>query len=313
MESHNIVQMTNQYLHDYPEPWFDVANRLSKKIIALLKRELTDSEFLPYSIDSLQEDLLSELVSPTTIHLLRGANDSSNAIDTLIQVIFDYFIDNPVEAQINDLAEETIIIDFAYGFDGNYPVLDWKYGDREGIPTYKSISHAINIDILKNLILKELSKLNQPPNTSSLLYRLEIVDINLYQVLQTHPELLRTLDWRIFEKLLADILDQFGFEVELQRGTKDGGVDLFAIHKTAVFGEQRFLLQAKRWSNRVGIEPVRQLAFLHNHYRATKSCLATTSTFTSGAWELAQQYRYQMELRDFDGIHEWIRHVVSKK
>ena len=141
----------------------------------------------------------------------------------------------------------------------------------------------------------------------SSIFRLDIVDIALYKALIKHPELLRSLDWRTFERLLADILERFGYEVELQRGTKDGGIDLFAVKRIDVFGPQRFLLQAKRWSNKVGIDPVRQLAFLHSYHSATKSCLATTASFTQGAWELARQYQWQLELRDFEGLQKWIQ------
>ena len=115
------------------------------------------------------------------------------------------------------------------------------------------------------------------------------------------------MNWRAFERLLADILESFGFEVELQRGTKDGGVDIFAIERSHPLGTQRYLLQAKKWTNAVGVEPVRQLAFLHTHYKATKSCLATTATFTRGAWELAHQYKWQIELKDYDGLVQWVR------
>jgi restriction endonuclease Mrr len=73
------------------------------------------------------------------------------------------------------------------------------------------------------------------------------------------------------------------------------------------------LIQAKRWSNRVGVEPVRQLLFLHSHHRVTKSCLATTSVFTEGAWALATQYRWQLELRDLDGIRDWVATAVRLK
>jgi len=44
------------------------------------------------------------------------------------------------------------------------------------------------------------------------------------------------LNWRTFEKLLGDILESFGYEIELQQGTKDGGIDLFAIKKADIFG-----------------------------------------------------------------------------
>ena len=66
------------------------------------------------------------------------------------------------------------------------------------------------------------------------------------------------------------------------------------------------MLQAKRWKNKVGVEPVQQLIFPHGSERATKSCLATTSTFTRGAWQLGNQYQWQLELRDFHGIQNWI-------
>jgi restriction system protein len=132
----------------------------------------------------------------------------------------------------------------------------------------------------------------------------------VYRALKQHPELLRTLDWRTFEKLLADILERIGYEIELQRGTKDGGIDIFAVKRSDVMGPHRYLLQAKRYTHRVGVEPVRELLFLHNHERATKSCLATTSKFTKGAWQLADQYAWQLELRDFDGIHDWISKML---
>jgi hypothetical protein len=141
---------------------------------------------------------------------------------------------------------------------------------------------------------------------------LETIDPALYRALMEHPELLRSLDWRVFERLLADLLERSGYEVELQRGTKDGGVDVFAIKRSGVFGPERYLLQAKRWQHGVGVEPVRQLAFLHAHHRMTKSCLATTSRFTKGAWELASQYQWQLELRDYDGIRNWLALVSNK-
>jgi len=135
---------------------------------------------------------------------------------------------------------------------------------------------------------------------------LDLVDPLLLDILAKHPDILRTLDWRVFERLLARILEDLGYEIELQRGTKDGGVDIFALRKDNIFGPHRYLLQAKRWSNAVGVEPVRELLFLHSHHKITRSCLATTSRFTSGAWELARDYAWQLELRDFEKLQEWI-------
>jgi restriction endonuclease Mrr len=183
-------------------------------------------------------------------------------------------------------------------------VVDAFYDEHE-------LSHITAKFLAKKNITKIIEEsVSDQGNTAHSAFRLDFVDLALYKALIEHPDLLRSINWRTFEKLLADILESFGYEIELQRGTKDGGVDLFALRKNDALGPQRFLLQAKRWSNKVGVEPVRQLAFLHSHLRVTKACLATTATFTRGAWELAHQYRWQLELRDFNGLQEWIKQAA---
>jgi hypothetical protein len=176
---------------------------------------------------------------------------------------------------------------------------------------------VFNESDLRGLIARCFGDTESEPNrdlgsAESRLIKLDVIDSALYKTLVAHPELLRTLDWRVFEHLMADMLEKLGYEIELQRGTKDGGVDLFAIKHYDTFGPQRFLLQAKQWNNKVGVEPIRQLAFLHDHHRMTKSCLATTATFTSGAWQLGTEYRWQLELKDYRGICDWLSTVTNK-
>jgi DNA-directed RNA polymerase specialized sigma24 family protein len=140
---------------------------------------------------------------------------------------------------------------------------------------------------------------------------LDLVDIRLLEVMIGDPALSGMLNWRAFERALAAIVERLGYEVELQRGTKDGGIDIIAVRRDVAFGGHRYLLQAKRWSNRVGVEAVREVLFLREHYRATKACLATTSTFTRGAWQLADEYRWQLELRDYEKLLEWLHLLRS--
>ena len=120
-----------------------------------------------------------------------------------------------------------------------------------------------------------------------------------------------TIDWRIFEEMLADMLKTFGYTIELTKRTKDGGIDVIAIKSDNDFGLHKYILQAKRYSNRVQVSPVRELLFLHDDQRASKSCLATTSTFTKGAWELADKFRWTLELKDKEGILNWIDKVIK--
>jgi hypothetical protein len=148
---------------------------------------------------------------------------------------------------------------------------------------------------------------------SGSLVTLAPVDVSLLKSINQHPDLLRTLEWRTFEKLLAEVLDRLGYEIELQRGTKDGGIDIFALRHDGTFGSHKYIIQAKRWSNRVGVGPVRELLFLQEHHRVSKGCLATTANFTKGAWQLAGEYRWHVELRDFEGLQDWIAQAVRSQ
>ncbi len=179
---------------------------------------------------------------------------------------------------------------------------------EEPLPLSLQERGEVIIDQLQALTLRRqlVSVKSSDPKTDVSEITLELVDPLLLDILAKHPELMKTLDWRMFEKLLAQLLEDLGYEIELQRGTKDGGVDIYALKKDSIFGPHRYLLQAKRWTNAVGVEPVRELLFLHSHHKITRSCLATTSRFTSGAWELARDYAWQLELKDFDKLQEWI-------
>lgn len=139
----------------------------------------------------------------------------------------------------------------------------------------------------------------------------DLIDLKVIETLLRDRKLASSINWRSFEKILAALLDRLGYEIELQQGTKDGGVDILAIKRESPFGPHRYLLQAKRWQNKVGVEAVRELLFLKQHLGATKACLATTSTFTSGAWQLGYEYRWQLELRDFERLQEWLDLVLS--
>ncbi|RZJ88063.1 MAG: restriction endonuclease [Chryseobacterium sp.] len=147
--------------------------------------------------------------------------------------------------------------------------------------------------------------------TVPIIKKVDFFDPQIYQVIKKNPQLLKTMDWRLFEEMLADILRKFKYSVELTKPTKDGGIDIFAIKHDDNFGMHKYLLQAKRYSEAVQVSPVRELLFLHDEHRATKSCLATTASFTKGAWELAESHKWKMELKDQEGILQWINKITN--
>lgn len=157
------------------------------------------------------------------------------------------------------------------------------------------------------LVVRDTERPLSPDGVIKPVVTLDLVSPELIRSLALHPELMRTMDWRAFEYLLSTILEKLEYDVELQRGTKDGGIDIFAIKKGGPLGPHRYLLQAKRWKAAVDVQPVRELLFLRDQHRVTKACLATTSRSTRGAWRLADEYKWVLELRDYFGIQEWIK------
>jgi len=263
---------------------------------------------------NLSEPLLAALLSPANVEIVAKADTESQALKRVAECVKEALSEMEVDVPESDAENyDDEIVDL--GTNGRF-VSRWDgYNYDDESPRLLSIHSILRPYLSDDQLLGIVHAVRQLPSAShdseasdndvKSLVRLDLIDLALYRALTAHPELMKTLDWRTFEKLLAGILETFGYVVELQRGTKDGGVDIFAL-RSDQFGQHRYMIQAKRWTHRVGVEPIRQLLFLHGHHHATKSCLATTSAFTKGAWDLAAQYRWQLELRDFDGIRDWV-------
>jgi hypothetical protein len=319
-----IQDVAAAYLGNDPNAWLRVA-QIFCRVVAGWSAEKAEEEMgitiTEYEISDL---LLPELMSPVLATIISRSNDQETVGSELFRTVsetleslqlnatrkaasYSIFIDEGDENVRRDSSATELFTGFDAPLDSQlgYSALDFSFLRYELL---EYINEFIQEKSLSKILVNTPS--GQQENS---LFRLDIIDLALYKALMEHPELLRTLDWRTFEKLLADILDSMGFEIELQRGTKDGGVDIFAIRNQDLVGPQRFLIQAKRYKNKVGVEPVRQLMFLHQHHRVTKVCLATTALFTKGAWNLADQYKWQLELRDFDGVHDWIRQAAKQR
>jgi len=124
--------------------------------------------------------------------------------------------------------------------------------------------------------------------------------------------LLSELSWRSFEKLMAEMLEREGWQVDLTRGSKDGGVDIYASREDAMIGKLRVVWQAKKYreSNKVKLSDVRELSGILERSSATKAILVTTSHLTRGALEWVRQDSYRLSYKDREQIEEWIRKHV---
>lgn len=140
--------------------------------------------------------------------------------------------------------------------------------------------------------------------------RLELLNVNeeLIKYLAKHPEKLYELTSRKFEELVADIFRNQGFEVILTPKTRDGGIDIQAVSKNSL-GTMLYLIECKRYQSscKVGVELVRELYGVKNSERATMAFLVTTSSFTKPALDFASPLQYELSLRDYEALKEWLK------
>ncbi len=137
---------------------------------------------------------------------------------------------------------------------------------------------------------------------------------NLIESLKKQPAHLQNLTPREFEVLLADLLNDMGWEVELTKQTRDGGADILAYLNTEV-GRLLCLVEAKHYreDRKVGVDLVRTLYGTLCDAQANSAMLVTSSSFTSDAKTFQHKHQYQLTLREYADVVEWIMKFGNKK
>jgi restriction system protein len=115
-----------------------------------------------------------------------------------------------------------------------------------------------------------------------------------------------------FETVIRDLFQAMGFDTYQTRPSRDGGVDCVAHYTESVIGG-KYIIQAKRFTHRVPVEDVRDLAGALDHERASKGILVTTSEFTKAGYEFARGK--PIELINGNGLlalfKKWTNHDVK--
>lgn len=136
----------------------------------------------------------------------------------------------------------------------------------------------------------------------------------LIESLKKQPVNLRNITPREFEELLADLLRDMGWDVELTKQTRDGGADILAYLNTEV-GRLLCLVEAKHYreDRKIGVELVRTLYGTLCDAQANSAMLVTSSSFTADAKTFQQKHQYQLTLRDYADVVDWIMKFGAKK
>ena len=102
---------------------------------------------------------------------------------------------------------------------------------------------------------------------------------------------LAAMDWQDFENLIREIFEKefvsTGGEVKITQASRDGGVDAIAFDPDPIRGG-KIVIQAKRYTNVVGVSAVRDLYGTTLNEGATKGILVTTADYGPDAYEFAK-------------------------
>jgi restriction system protein len=116
--------------------------------------------------------------------------------------------------------------------------------------------------------------------------------------LESRPNLIELSPFE-FEHLVANLFAQMGLETKLTRSSRDGGVDCVAFDTRPVLGG-KVVIQAKRYSNTVGVSAVRDLYGTMMNEGANKGILVTTSGYGPDAFNFCKDK--PIELIDGAGL-----------
>lgn len=102
---------------------------------------------------------------------------------------------------------------------------------------------------------------------------------------------LASMNWDDFEHLVRELFErefkQNGGEVKVTQASRDGGVDAIAFDPDPIRGG-KIIIQAKRYTNTVGVSAVRDLYGTLINEGATKGILITTSDYGNDSYEFAK-------------------------
>ncbi|MDT8414021.1 MAG: restriction endonuclease [Flavobacteriaceae bacterium] len=115
--------------------------------------------------------------------------------------------------------------------------------------------------------------------------------VNSYNIQVDNSTNLAAMDWEDFEHLIRELFEKEfssnGGEVKVTQASRDGGVDAIAFDPDPIKGG-KIIIQAKRYTNTVGVSSVRDLFGTVLNEGANKGILVTTSDYGPDSYEFAK-------------------------
>ncbi|MCD4819540.1 MAG: restriction endonuclease [Candidatus Cloacimonetes bacterium] len=173
---------------------------------------------------------------------------------------------------------------------------------------FVGLSNTSLFDTASLIIKKDKEKLYEYPELDVIknnIINLDFKDINneLVEYLSKNPQLMYKLSSRKFEELIASLLKNQGYIVELTKRTRDGGKDIYITDKSGI-GTFCYIVECKKYrpDRPVGVEIVRSLYGVVEAERVNAGILITTSNYTKPATDFQMTIGHRLKLKDFNDI-----------
>lgn len=258
---------------DYSLPSIDVMPRVKEVKYVQSKNELVES-YLPESTVNKLYDSLIYQITLRTIHELYEA-DAVNALESMV---------------FNGWVEST---DKATGKQVDACILSVQVNRAEFLSiNLASVDPKLCFKNLKGVGSSKLHSLTPIAPVLSI-SREDKRFVSSYEVADELDEStnLAAMDWEDFEHLIRELFEkefaQSGGEVKVTQASRDGGVDAVAFDPDPIRGG-KIVIQAKRYTNTVGVSAVRDLYGTVMNEGATKGILVTTADYGPDAYDFAK-------------------------
>jgi restriction system protein len=215
-------------------------------------------------------------------------------LEDAVSFLATYTGDSQSESELSKIATSVALLPLALGLIG---VILQRDPNRNVWPFLQGTLYT----------LEDASSASPARTIKAIQPQIVTVTESLVERLKSRPEDIHRISPRQFEELVAELMSSMGWDVELTGKTRDGGKDILAYLNTDV-GRILCLVEAKRYSRErpVGVEVVRSLYGTFCDYQANSAMLVTTSRFSADARQFQKKHKYQLSLRDYSDVANWI-------
>jgi HJR/Mrr/RecB family endonuclease len=146
------------------------------------------------------------------------------------------------------------------------------------------------------------------PEYGRIISNVKIVDQSILDKIKRNANEIHSLTPRQFEEMVAELLEKMGYKVQLTPLTKDGGKDII-IASNKDIGRFMYYVECKKYApdNPVKLGIVKQLYATVIADNVTAGILVTTSHFTKGAKDFAENQLHQLSLIDLLKLNDLLK------